>query len=38
LKAGEQQVVEVWTDDQAPAPKAVRVYGWNAPAMTVNVK
>jgi exo-1,4-beta-D-glucosaminidase len=31
LKAGEKQTVSVWIDEHAPAPKAVRIYAWNAP-------
>jgi exo-1,4-beta-D-glucosaminidase len=38
LKAGEQQTVNVWVDNQAPALKALRASGWNAPELILKIQ
>ena len=37
LKAGEKQNLDVWIDEQASAPKALRVYAWNANELIVKL-
>jgi exo-1,4-beta-D-glucosaminidase len=38
LKAGEKQLVNVWIDLESTTPTSVRVYGWNAEEVVVNLR